>query len=140
MDIKTSLGNVMMDRTMKILSRALDFRSSNHQVIAANLANADTPGYKNRELRFDRELKEALDKGRVQLKITDPNHFPKDPASGGRSFPVHTLESGSNEESEQNLDIEMAKMMRNNLLFEASAKLLSKKFQALRSAIESGRR
>jgi flagellar basal-body rod protein FlgB len=140
MDIKTTSGIGLMSGTMKILSRALDFRSANHQIIAANLANADTPGYKHKELGFDRELKDAINKTGIKLRITDPNHIQEVSVLNGNSFPLHTIESGPNAEEEQNLDVEMAKMMRNNLLFEASAKLLSKKLQALRNAIETGRR
>lgn len=140
MGIKNFFGNGMMDRTTDILSKALNFRSANHQVIAANLANADTPGYKSKEISFDRELKNAIDKRDIMLRVTDPNHIPENSTSSRNSFPIHTIDSGSGEEEEKNLDLEMAKMMRNNLMFEASAKLLSKKFQALKSAIEAGRR
>ena len=31
--------------SIELLSRALDVRSSNHNVIVSNIANADTPGY-----------------------------------------------------------------------------------------------
>lgn len=135
-----NLQNRFMDRTIKILSRALDFRSANHQVISGNMANIDTPGYKSKELLFDQELQRAAEKMSIRPKITDPNHLspPYDNTIG--TFPIRTVDTGSNDANQINLDMEMAKMMRNNLLYEASTRLLSKKFRALRTAIEAGRR
>jgi flagellar basal body rod protein FlgB len=39
-----------------------------------------------------------------------------------------------------NIDEEMAHLARNNILYETSTRLLSKKFQALKAAIEEGRK
>ena len=45
------------------------------------------------------------------------------------------------QESKQlNIDREMATLAQNNILYEAAARLLTKKFQALRGVIEEGRR
>ena len=140
MDLKSPGPNRMMDKTIKTLSRALDFRSANHRVIAGNLANADTPGFRHKELLFDEELKRAADMDRIDLKVTNQNHIRNFSTGTGNSFPVHEGEPAINGKGELNLDMEMAKMTRNNLLYEASAKLLTKKFKALRSAIEAGRR
>jgi flagellar basal-body rod protein FlgB len=140
MKVDQYLQNRFIGRTIKVLSRALDFRSANHQVISGNMANIDTPGYKVKKLLFDQELQRAAKTHAVRLKTTDPDHlsYPSGKASG--SFPVQTVDTRSSGSNQLNLDMEMAKMMRNNLLYEASAKLLSKKFNALRTAIDSGRR
>lgn len=140
MDLKSPGPNRMMGKTIKTLSRALDYRSANHRVIAGNLANADTPGFRHKELRFDEELKRATETNNINLKITNPDHISHFLSNKGNSFPVHEGEPAINGKGQLNLDMEMAKMTRNNLLYEASAKLLAKKFKALRSAIEAGRR
>ena len=140
MEITSPGPNRMMDKTIKTLSRALDFRSANHRVIAGNLANADTPGFRHKELRFDEELKRAAGMDTINLKTTNSGHISHYTPGKGNSFPVHEGEPAINGKGQLDLDMEMAKMTRNNLLYEASAKLLAKKFKALRSAIESGRR
>jgi len=43
------------------LVRLLEAASENHRVIANNLANLDTPGYKSRRMRFAEELAGVLD-------------------------------------------------------------------------------
>ena len=140
MDLKSTGHNLMVGKAIKTLSRSLDYRSANHRVIAGNLANADTPGFRHKELRFDEELKRAAESDNINLKITNPGHISHFSTSRGNSFPVHEGEPAINGKGQLNLDMEMAKMTRNNLLYEASAKLLAKKFKALRSAIEAGRR
>ncbi|MBN1847714.1 MAG: flagellar basal body rod protein FlgB [Deltaproteobacteria bacterium] len=127
------LQNRFMSRTATILSRALDFRSANQKIIAGNLANIDTPGYKTREFNFENVLQKASDKTQIHLKTTNHRHITD--VTLPHVQDVEIKQSGS-----LNLDTEMAKMMRNNLLYETSTKLLSKKFQSLREAIESGRR
>ena len=44
------------------------------------------------------------------------------------------------ESNQMNIDNEMAEMVKNNLLYDASLKLLTKRFEALRLAIDAGRR
>lgn len=40
--------------------QALGLRQARHQVLAANIANADTPNYKARDIDFASELKKPL--------------------------------------------------------------------------------
>ena len=140
MRINDFVQNRLMDRTSRILSRALDFRSANQQIIAGNLANVDTPGFRPKELRFDRELQRAAEKDMIPLKTTDPGHFSSKPDVTGGEFVVQTKHTDGEESSHLNIDEEMAKMTQNNLLYETSARLLSKKFNLLKNLIEGVRR
>ena len=129
-------------KTVNLLSHALDYRSSNHQVIAGNMANIETPGFRPKELSFDKELERAVEENEVSLQKTDSKHFSHYTGSlqhGGPNFAIQPAANGLTDSSHVNLDREMAKMMQNNLLYEASAKLLTKKFEALRTAIDAGR-
>jgi flagellar basal-body rod protein FlgB len=141
-EVKDFVNKRLMGRTIGVLSHALDYRSANHSVISGNLANIDTPGYKPKELNFDQELRRAVEGGGISLKKTDARHFPHSTAglySGKGSHTLETREQDISESNQMNLDREMARMVQNNLLYEASAKLLSKKLEGLRLAIE-GRR
>ena len=117
----------------------MKFRSANHNAIAGNLANMDTPGYRPRDLDFNQELSQAMDKNALKLKKTNPEHFSHYSGrldEGKDSFTVRERKT----ESKINLDREMAKMIQNNIQYEAYAKLLSKKFTSLKAAIDAGRR
>ena len=139
MEMKGLLQNRLMGRTAEMLSQGLKFRSANHNVIGGNLANMDTPGYRPRDLDFNQELNQAMDKNALQLKKTNSEHFSHYSGrldEGKDSFKVRERET----ESKINLDREMAKMIQNNIQYEAYAKLLAKKFASLKTAIDSGRR
>jgi flagellar basal-body rod protein FlgB len=135
-------NQTLMDKTARLLSHMLDYRTKNHGVIAGNLANIDTPGYRPKELEFDAELKRAISNPDIPLKRTDRRHLPitsERILAGEPSFSRHKLTSFG-EADDLDMDREMAKMSQNNLLYEATVRLLSKKFEALRLAIEGRRR
>ncbi|MBN2125242.1 MAG: flagellar basal body rod protein FlgB [Deltaproteobacteria bacterium] len=123
----------LMGRSTALLSRALDYRAAKHKVISGNLANVDTPGYKPRRLEFNEELKRELDRTSVPVRTTHRKHFSH---SSGAGQGGDRLE----EAGKLSIEREMAEMVQNNLLYDASTRLLSKKFEALKMAIESGRR
>ncbi|MCF8062309.1 MAG: flagellar basal body rod protein FlgB [Deltaproteobacteria bacterium] len=145
MEIESILRNRLMGRTMKALEQALDFRGANQSVIAGNMANIETPGFTPKKATFNQALRDAVDRSKtsreenVTLRKTHEKHFPVSPDSD-RVYTVETYGTDSTGSNRLNLDREMAKMAKNNLLYEASVTLLSKKFQALKDAIDAGRR
>ena len=142
MEIKSMAGNNLMGRTIKALEQALDFRSANQSVIAGNMANIETPGYEPQKATFNQALLHAVEKNgastpdQVVLRKTHENHLP---VSSETERP-YTIETYSAHSERPSLDREMARLAENNLLYEASVTLLSKKFQALKEVIGSGRR
>ncbi len=140
MRINHFFQNGLLGQTERILSRALDFRSANQQVISENLANVDTPGYQAKELRFDQELQQASEKIQLHLSTTNPGHFSNALELEKGEFPIETLIDDSTGSGQLNMDEEMAKMTKNNLLYEATTRLITKKLRALRSLLEEVRR
>jgi len=67
-------------KTVDLLHRALDVNTVRRQVIADNLANADTPNFKRSVVNFESELKRALEsegqRPALELDMTHPDHFP----------------------------------------------------------------
>jgi flagellar basal-body rod protein FlgB len=143
MEIKRFTPDRLGGKTIDALSKALGYRSANHNVISSNLANIDTPGYKPKDLVFNQELQKAVDRRSVAPVKTNPKHFSHFTGAmgnNGPSYSIITRKAVNRKPNQFNIDKEMSKMVQNNLLFEASAKLLTKKFEALRTAIESGRK
>jgi flagellar basal-body rod protein FlgB len=134
------VDHYLMDGTMRLLAKTLSYRSRRHGVIAANLANIDTPGYRPQELVFERELRKARGDSDVTVKRTHPIHLPSDSGPDPRAVLRPSGDPSAGGTSSLNLDREMAKMAHNNLLYEAETRLLSKKFEALRMAIDERRR
>ncbi len=145
METESILPNRLVGRTIKALEQALDFRAANQSVIAGNMANIETPGYTPKKATFNEALRDAVDrsghapKKSVSLRKTHEKHLPVSP-DAERVYTVETYGADVSGSIKLDLDREMAKMAKNNLLYEASVKMLSKKFRSLRDAIEAGRR
>ena len=66
----------IFDRTMQLLSRSLDLRGARQQVIAANIANEETPKYRAKDLNFGQALASAQQgKLPISLVSTNAQHF-----------------------------------------------------------------
>ena len=66
-------------RTVDLMRRGMDVAVLRRNVIANNIANAETPNFKRTVVNFESELKRALDSERVKPPaqfITDPRHIP----------------------------------------------------------------
>lgn len=131
--------NMFMDSTSRILSKVLDFRAARQSVISGNLANAETPGYIMKELPFEKELQKAVENTTLKPLITEPGYINSDEAILEDGYDANQLIREYGKPNELNIDNEMSKMSQNNLLYETSTRLLSKKFEALKAVIESRR-
>jgi flagellar basal-body rod protein FlgB len=131
MEINNFLQNKMYGKTMNVLKRAMDYNSANQQIISGNMANVDTPGYRQMNLKFDQELLLAESKSNTSLKRTDSRHISASAEDTAAGFTVETKDTAGID-----MDNEMASMAKNNLLYEANTRLLTKKLLALKAAIK----
>ena len=127
-----------------IAQKSLDFRTSRHDLLASNVANKDTPGYQAEDLVFRASLEKALQAEQPgPLKQTDSRHF------DGRHIPPlneveaqRILSASPYPDFDGNtvdLDREMAKIAENQLMYNATLRMLAQKFRGLKSAIAEGR-
>lgn len=140
MKIGNLLQSRLMGKTMKALENALDFRAANHSVISGNLANIETPGYVPKKVTFNQALRDAVTSNdtpairKVSLHRTHSKHLPLS-SDVNSVYSVDAMKLSELEGKKLNLDREMAKMSQNNLLYEASVQLLTRKFESLKTVI-----
>jgi flagellar basal-body rod protein FlgB len=70
-----------LDAALRFQQEALNLRAQRQEILASNIANADTPGYQARDVDFASELKKVMDRGRtetsgVSLTLTSERHIP----------------------------------------------------------------
>jgi len=116
-----------------IHEQALSLRARRNEVLANNIANADTPRFKARDLDFRQALNEQGAK--VRLVRTDPRHIPAR-ASGPSGdilyrVPMQPALDGNTVEA----DVEQAAFAENAIQYQASLMFLSGRISGLRSAI-----
>jgi len=129
----------LFDRTIFLMSKVLDLRSARHEVLATNIANAETPGYAAFDFVFEDELKKTVQSSKAQgLVRTNPKHFPQGASVGsvaGSVEPADTTFTGGDGNS-VNVEREMVKLAENSLLYEATVQMLTRKFQNLKHIIQ----
>lgn len=123
---------ISFDRDLGIHTHALTLRSQRAEVLAANMANTDTPNYKARDLDFAASLTDMLGEGQ-RLKTTHVAHLQ---APGHASellyrVPTQMALDGNTVEEEQ----EKADFADNALRYQTSLRFLSSRFQGLMSAV-----
>ncbi|RZO45250.1 MAG: flagellar basal body rod protein FlgB [Proteobacteria bacterium] len=127
-----------------LVQKTLDFRTQRQDLLASNIANKDTPGYKAEDMVFQKSLEKALHAEEPGLlKTTNPRHF------DGRNTPPLKLVEAQRINSASpfpdfdgntvDLDREMAKMAENQLMYNASIRMLTHQFRMLKTAITEGR-
>jgi flagellar basal-body rod protein FlgB len=119
-----------------IHEQALNLRASRAEVLANNLANADTPGFKARDIDFAAVLEQATaGNGGSGPRRTDTRHIGglDNRAEGALLFRVPSQPSIDGNSVEEHA--EMARYAKNATDFEASLYFLNSKFSGLKSAI-----
>jgi flagellar basal-body rod protein FlgB len=107
-----------------LLSRLLDVASLRHRVVANNVANVNTPGYRRLELNFEDAFQRAIAKNEA-----------------GKLNPRHLKVAEGSADSERadgnTVDIgrEMGRLDQNTLIYRTFAQILAVRLAALRSAI-----
>lgn len=130
------------DKTIAALQKSLDLRAQKQQVIAGNIANAETPGYSARKLNFEDNLRKAISNPEMAGRKTNAKHFPI--GSSGISSVHGTLTKQVNSSplgdgNSVSVDDEMFDLAENQILFEASSQIIKKKFSMLKFAAGDGR-
>jgi flagellar basal-body rod protein FlgB len=123
-----------MDREFRILEKITQAADMRQKVIASNIANADTPGYKATDLVF----KNILGNEQVKLLTSDPKHIAGSKLNtvNGKLIVEDNPSWGDGNNVE--LDVEVAKMTENSLLFNAAVTIMTAKLRMFKNAIRGG--
>ena len=111
---------------------ALLLHEKRGKLIANNLLNQDTPGFKPKDINFTKYFMDASSRmkgGRVGLNVSDAGHIPSKP---GLSIGVALSEVETN--------IEKGQLAQSSMRYLASLKFLETKFKDLVTSIKGGSR
>jgi len=114
--------------TIELLRQAATFSTRRHELLAQNIANADTPGYQARDLGFAHELSLAQ-----QVKALPAS------AIGTPDLDVRVLERPDSvvapDGNSVDIDRQMMRVASNTLYHNTILQLLNGEFRSLKSAI-----
>jgi flagellar basal-body rod protein FlgB len=132
-----------LDQDLSTLRNAMNIRGYRQEVLASNIANADTPHYKARDVDFKSALQAAVG-GRgapnvpaVSLARTQAGHLGGNGVSPHSGSEKHRAEyQGAVDGNTVNMDVERASFAENALQLEALIMFVNKRFEGLQRAIQ----
>ncbi len=117
-----------MNKLFNILEGALNIRSSYHRIIAGNIANADTPHYKEKDIDFQSELNKrvnSLTPAKELIDIKEKSYSEDISSNNGNTVIVES---------------QMVKMTENDIMYKTLVSIVSKKIAMMKYMISEGKR
>lgn len=131
--------SISFDSALGIHERALSFRADRAEVLANNIANADTPNYKARDLDFATVLAEqsaSTQRGSAGLARTNSRHIAAEGMAMGSTNLAYRIPSHpSIDQNTVDVQVEQTTYAENAVNFQASFTFLNSKFKGLVSAL-----
>lgn len=128
---------------IKLREKTLDATWLRNEVIAQNIANVDTPGYKKSSVAFEEHLDNAMDKSQFRGNTTDSRHIPigKSNVDKVKIKVTRNYENLSTRLDGNNVDIEteMAEQAKNDIRYNTLVQSINKEYTRLKSVIREGR-
>lgn len=125
-----------IDDALGVHEHALRLRAARGEVLAANLANADTPGFKARDLDFAAVLRREMP-GTVRLAATQPGHLGRDTSVVPASQLLYRTPSQPSLDG-NTVDVvrEQVAFSQNAMQYQASLRFLDGRLRSLLTAIK----
>jgi flagellar basal-body rod protein FlgB len=123
---------------LEVITRALAGSARRGELIANNLANVSTPGYKRQDIDFKSALKKEMGSASsVSLKTTSNNHLPfsRQYASVKSS---QNNRNNRNDENSVDIDVEMAELAKNSIYYNVMTNRAAGHFSTLNQVIQQG--
>lgn len=129
---------ISFDKAFGIHQYTLGARSQRAEVLAENIANADTPGYKSRDVDFSALLDQAQggQSTSVSLSRTDEQHI-----AGGSSLNTammyrNPIQADTGDGNSVDINQERTAFMQNSIEYQTSLEFLNNKINGLLKAIK----
>lgn len=124
---------------VSVYSKALDLRSQRQQILASNIANADTPHYKARDFDFRNAMESAMqgraESGGLTLARTSGRHLEGNGGNGFAELKYRTETQSAVDGNTVDMDVERAQIAENSLQYQVLTQLIGDKFKGLRTAM-----
>ena len=141
MSIETSKAN-------PIIAQALDYRSMRQDMIASNIANADTPFYRPRDINFEETLSAKKDElfgdksPKLEMAQTDEDHIAlrEETSSAKASTFFRDGHMARNDGNSVDLDVETTEMSKNSVMFNAIIQARKKDSAIFSTVIEASKK
>jgi flagellar basal-body rod protein FlgB len=133
-------STVFSSTTIPILEKVVGFTEARHNVLAGNIANLDTPGYRAQDLspvQFQNQLKEAIETRREQAAqaASDGSIGASDDEAPLTSMHEPMKSLLYHDDSDNDLERQVAELTKNQMQYNLAVTLMTNQFRLLQAAI-----
>lgn len=129
-----------LEQHVSVYSQALNLRTQRHQVLASNIANADTPNYKARDFNFTTAMQNALSgraqAGGIALATTSAGHISGGSGSGAAQLQFRKETQSAVDGNTVDMDVERSAFAENAVHYEASLTFINGLLRTMQQAIQ----
>lgn len=126
--------------TIPVLERSIQFAQTRHTVLAGNIANLDTPGYRMRDLsveEFQSQLKEAIAARRQPAAMRSPGDVG---LVGSSQRPLGEVAENTrtilrHDDNNTGIEYQVSEMVKNQMQHNLALAIMTDQFQLLKTAI-----
>jgi flagellar basal-body rod protein FlgB len=139
-----------LDGYLRFNELALSLRSQRQELLASNIANADTPNYKARDIDFSNALQGAMARAAQpgagpngQLATTSPAHMAAAPLDGktladGTPVLYRSVTQGAVDGNTVDMETERTQFADNGLRYEAGITMINQQIRNMLNAVQGG--
>ncbi|MDO6444415.1 flagellar basal body rod protein FlgB [Colwellia sp. 1_MG-2023] len=129
---------ISFEKAFGIHPATLKIRAQNAEVIAGNIANADTPGYKAKGMDFKSALAQAASRQQTGMTRTHEKHFDvRTELNNGVDYRVPN-QPDTGDGNTVDSQVERNLYLENSMHYQASVQFMSSKIKGLKKAITGG--
>ena len=127
------------DKGFELHTQGMILRAQRAEVIASNIANADTPGYKARGMNFQQAMQQASQQRQMGMSKTNAKHFDvRIELNNNVDFRVPD-QPDTGDGNTVDVQVERNLYLENSLKYQAGVQFLNGKIKALKKVISGGR-
>lgn len=129
---------ISLDKAFGIHQQALLVRSERAEVLASNIANADTPGYKAKDIDFASALKNAQQRSGYNMSKTHEKHYDLSINANSSDQFRNPMQPDTGDGNSVDVQVERNNFMQNSMEYQTSLRFLNGKIQSLNKALTGG--
>lgn len=131
-----------LDAALRFNTEALNLRAQRQEILASNIANADTPGYQARDIDFASQMNKVLEQGRAQgsglsLAVTSARHIPAENLQAPSMDLMYRVpDQPSLDGNTVDMDRERTEFADNSLKYQTDLMAISSQIKGMMSALQ----
>ena len=127
------------DKGFELHAQGMQLRAQRAEVIAGNIANADTPGYKAKGMDFRKAMQQATQQQQMGMNKTNAKHFDvRTEINNNVAFRIPD-QPDTGDGNTVDVQVERNLYLENSLEYQAGVQFLNGKISALKNVISGGR-